>query len=157
MRKTAIATSVILVGAIAVFVSDMAKSGYFEFTSIRDIQKIIPNTVSSQFAKVLDGSDKDCLTKPSQTKPVTLAQIKTLRQLTDKDQAANLLGNTYCQTATGFKYLTEAGKELNLKFDNILDYDFSTPASQSLTNRDRTTDRPMLTRPPEKGMARQKE
>lgn len=157
MRKTAIATTLILVSAIAVFVSDMTKSGYLEFTTVQDIQKLIPNTVPPQFAKVLEGNNKDCLTKPSQTKPVTLTQIRTLRQLTDREQVSNLLGNAYCQTATGFKYLTETRKELTIKFDNILDHDFSTSSTNSLTNRNRAVDRPLLSRPPEKGVVREKE
>ena len=155
MRKSAIATSSILLGAIALFASDMAKSGYWEFTSVQDIQKIIPNTVPPQFAKVLEGNDKDCLTKPNQTKPVTIAQIRTWRQLTDKEQVSNLLGNAYCQTSTGFKYFTEAGKELTVKFDNVLDYDFSKSPTNSLTN-DRTTDLPLLSRPSKEGVASQR-
>ena len=151
MRKSAIATSLLLVGAIALFASDMTKSGYWEFTSVQDIQKIIPNTVPPQFAKVLEGNDKDCLTKPNQTKPVSIAQIMTLRQLTDKEQTNNLLGNAYCQTATGFKYFTEAGKELTIKFDKVLDYDFSTSPTNTLTN-DRATDRPLLSRPSKEGV-----
>lgn len=157
MRKTAIATTLILVGAIAVFVADMTKQGYFELTSIQDIQRLIPNTVPPQFAKVLEGNDKGCLIKNSQTKPITLHQIKTLRQLTSKEQADNLLGNAYCQTAIGFKYLTEAGKELTVKFDKVLDYDFSENPTNTLTNRDRAADRTLLSRPSEKGVARQKE
>ena len=155
MRKSAIATSLLLTGAIALFASDMTKSGYWEFTSVQDIQKLIPNTVPPQFAKVLEGNDKDCLTKPNQTKPVSIAQIRTLRQLTDKEQTNNLLGNAYCQTATGFKYFTEAGKELTIKFDKVLDYDFSTSSTNTLTN-DRTADRPLLSRPSKEGMASQK-
>ena len=157
MRKTAIATTLILVGAIAVFAADMTKQGYFEFTTVQDIQKLLPNTVPPQFAKVLEGNDKDCLTKPSQTKTVTLSQIKTLRQLTDKNQAINLLGNAYCQTATGFKYFTEAGKELTVEFDKVLDYDFSKKSTNTLTNGDRAANRTLLSRPSEKGVARQKE
>lgn len=156
MRKTAIATTLILVGAIAVFVADMTKQGHWEFTGLKDIQKAMPNTVSAKFAQVLSGDAKDCLTKPAQTKPVTLDQIKTLRQITDKEQSDRLLGNAYCQTATGFKYLTETGRELTVKFDKVLDYDFS-PSSATLTNRDRATDRTLLIRPSKEGMAREKE
>ena len=155
MRKTAIVTSSILLVAIALFASDMTKSGYWEFTSVQDIQKIIPNTVPPQFAKVLEGNREGCLTIPKQTKPVTIAQIRTLRQLTDKEQVSNLLGNAYCQTSTGFKYFTEAGKELTVKFDNVLDYDFSTSPTNSLTN-DRTADRPLLSRPSKEGVASQR-
>jgi len=157
MRKTAIATSLILTVAIAVFVADMVKQSYWEFASIKDVQKLIPNTVPPQFAKVLDGNDKDCLTKPNQTKPVSLQQIKTLRQLTSKDEADKVLGNAYCQTATGFKYVTDFGKELTVKFNKVLDYGFSNTSKNTLTNRDRAADRTLLTRPPEKGMVSEKE
>ena len=156
MRKSAIATSLLLTGAIALFVSDMTKSGYLEFTSIPDIQKLIPNTVPPQFAKVLEGNSQGCLTKPSQTKPVTLTQIKTLRQLANKKQAADLLGNAYCQTAEGFKYLTESRKELTIKFSSVLDYDFSTSSTNSLSN-DRAADRTLLGRPSTQRVAREKE
>ena len=137
MRKTAIATSLILVGAIAVFVADMTKQGYFEFTSTQDIQKQIPKFTPPQFAKVLEGNDKGCLTKSTQTKPVTIAQIRTLRQLTDPNAIATLLGNPYCETDKGFKWMLESGKTLNLKLNETLDYDFSTDTAQSLTNKER--------------------
>ena len=156
MRKSAIATSLILTGAIALFVSDMTKSGYWEFTSVSDTQKIIPNTVPPQFAKVLEGNSKDCLTKPTQTKPVSLGQIKTLRQLTDKEQASNLLGNAYCQTAEGLKYITATGKELTIKFSSsFLDYDFSTSSANSLSN-DRAADPSLLARPSKERVASEK-
>ncbi len=148
MRKKAIATTLIMSAAIAFFVADMAKEGHFNFVSTKDIQKILPNTVPPQFAEILKGNTKDCLTVPNQTKPVTILQIRTLRQLTDKEQATALLGNAYCQTATGFKYLTESGSELIIKFDKVLDHDFGA---------ERTTNKLMLSRPPEKGMVRQKE
>ena len=134
MRKTAIATSLILVGAIAVFVADMTKQGYFEFTSTQDIQKQIPKFTPPQFAKVLEGNDKGCLTKSTQTKPVTIAQIRTLRQLTDPNAIATLLGNPYCETDKGFKWMLESGKTLNLKLNETLYYDFITDTAQSLTS-----------------------
>jgi hypothetical protein len=138
MRKTAIASWLLLPVAITVFVSDTTKSGYFEFTTLQDIQKLIPNTVPPQFAEILKGNDKDCLTIPNQTKPLSTTQIKTLRHLADKDKVANLLGNAYCQTATGFKYLMESRKEIQVTFDGVLDYDFSKDSQQSLINKGRT-------------------
>ncbi len=138
LSKTAIFSWLFMFGAIAVFVSDMTKSGYFEFTTFQDIQKLIPNTVPPQFAEILKGNDKDCLTIPNQRKPLSITQIRTLRQLTDKDKAANLLGNAYCQTATGFKYLMESGKEIQVNFDGVLDYDFSKDSQQLLINKGRT-------------------
>jgi hypothetical protein len=139
MRKSAIATSLILTVSIAVFIADMTQQGYMVFTSVSDIKKTFPNINPPHFAKVLDGDDKGCLTKPSQTKPVTVAQIRTLRQLTDPDAIATLLGNPLCQTEKGAKWITESGKILNLKLGETLDYDFSTGTSQSLTNQERTS------------------
>jgi len=157
MRKRAIITSLILLGSIALFVSDMLKSGYMEFVSFDDIKRLIPNTAPPQFAQVLEGNTSDCLTKPTnQTKPVSIAQIRTLRQLTDKEQIDTVLGNFFCQTTSGFKYLLESKKELIIKSGEILDYDFSTSNTRSLTN-DRTANRTLLRRSSEKGVASEKE
>ena len=137
MRKSAIATSLILAASIAVFIADMTQKDYLVFTSVSDIKKTLPKFTPPQFAKVLEGNDKDCLTKSAQTKPVTVAQIRTLRQLTDANEIATLLGNPYCETDKGFKWILESGKTLNLKLNETLDYDFSTDTAQSLTNKER--------------------
>jgi hypothetical protein len=139
MRKSAIATTLILSLSVVAIIADLSKQGYMSLADTNDIRNALPNITPPQFAKILKGNDKGCLTKPSQTKPVTLNQIRTLRQLTDPDAIAALLGNSYCQTATGFKWITESGKELNLKFNKTLDYDFSQSAPQSLTNKKRTS------------------
>lgn len=137
MRKSAIATSLILAVSIVVFIADMTQQGYMVFTSVSDIKKTLPKFTPPQFAKALEGNDKDCLTKPAQTKPVTVAQIRTLRRLTDANAIATLLGNPYCETNKGFKWILESGKTLNLKLNETLDYDFSTDTTQSLTNKER--------------------
>lgn len=139
MRKSAIATTLILSLSVVAIIADLSKQGYMTLADTSDIRNALPNITPPQFAEILKGNDKGCLTKPSQTKPVTLNQIRTLRQLTDPDAIAALLGNSYCQTATGFKWVTESGKELNLKFNKTLDYDFSQSAPQSLTNKKRTS------------------
>ena len=126
MRKSAIATSLILAASIAVFIADMTQKDYLVFTSVSDIKKTLPKFTPPQFAKVLEGNDKDCLTKSAQTKPVTVA-----------NEIATLLGNPYCETDKGFKWILESGKTLNLKLNETLDYDFSTDTAQSLTNKER--------------------
>ena len=72
MRKSAIATLLILTVSIVGFIADMTQQGYMVFTSVSDIKKTLPDFTPPQFVKVLEGNDKGCLTKPSQTKPVTL-------------------------------------------------------------------------------------
>ena len=137
MRKSAIFSRLALIAMIAVFIADMTQQGYMVFTSVSDIKKMLPKFTPPQFAKVLEGNDKGCLTKSTQTKPVTIAQIRTLRQLTDPNAIATLLGNPYCETDKGFKWMLESGKTLNLKLNETLDYDFSTDTAQSLTNKER--------------------
>ena len=139
MRKSAIATTLILSLSVVAFIADLSKQGYMTLADATDVRNALPNITPPQFAEILKGNDKGCLTKLSQTKPVTLNQIRTLRQLTDPDAIAALLGNAYCQTATGFKWVTESGKELNLKYNKTLDYDFSQSAPQSLTNTKKRT------------------
>jgi len=134
MRKSALITTGILALSFVVSIADITKQGYMDFTSATDIRTALPNLTSPQFAKVIEGNDKGCLAKKSQTKPITFSQIKTLRQLTDPKEIAVLLGNAYCETETGFRWVTESGKELNLKLNKTLDYDFSQTAPQSLTN-----------------------
>lgn len=125
------ATTAILFLAVVAFVASMAKEGYWQFATITDLQNLIPS--NPVLAKVLEGNSQGCLTKPSQTKPVTLTQVRTLRQLTSPDQANTLLGNAYCETSTGLRYLTESGKEINIKFNQFLAHDFSN--NNTLTNK----------------------
>jgi hypothetical protein len=138
MRKSAIATSAILTLSFVALLADVTQQGYMRFTSVSDIKKTLPNITPPQFAKVLEGNDKGCLTKTSQTKAVTVTQLRTLRQLTDPDAIVALLGNPLCQTEKGATWITESGKRLNLNFNKVLDYDFSTDTPQSLTNKERT-------------------
>lgn len=158
MRKWTIASYTFLILSIGAIALDSLKSGYMEFAAVDDFKRLIPNTVPPQFAKLLEGNTDDCLTKPSQTKPVTLTQIRTLRQLTDKKQAETLLGNAFCETSKGFKYFTEAGKELTVSFDKVLDYDFSTDTkSNTLTNRNRAADPTLHGRLQTSALAKQRE
>jgi hypothetical protein len=137
MRKSAIATTCILTASVVAFILDMTQQGYMVFTSAADIKKTLPTFNSQQFAQLLTGNDQGCLIKGAQTQKVTRRQINTLRKLTDLEQAKNLLGNAYCQTATGLVYLTESGKRLTVRIDKALDYDFDSE-SKSLANKERT-------------------
>lgn len=158
MRKMAIASYTLLILSIGAIALDSLKSGHMEFATVDDFKKLIPNTVPPQFAKLLEGNTDDCLTKPSQTKPVTLPQIRTLRQLTDKKQAETLLGNAFCETSKGFKYFTEAGKELTVSFDKAMDYDFSkNQDTNTLTNRNRAEPIPLHGRLQTPALDKQKE
>jgi len=152
MRKSAIATTCILTASVVAFILDMTQQGYMVFTSAADIKKTLPTFNRQQFAQLLTGNDQGCLIKGAQTQKVTRRQINTLRKLTDLEQAKKLLGNAYCQTATGLVYLTESGKRLTVKVDKALDYDFDSE-SKSLTNQKRSpkeanglTNRPLPTR-----------
>lgn len=138
MRRSAIATSAILTLSFVALLADVTQQGYMKFTNADDIKKTLPNLTPPQFAKVLEGNNEGCLTKGAQTKKVTTAQIRTLRQLTDPEAIAALLGNPLCQTEKGATWITESGKRLNLNLNNVLDYDFSTDTPQSLTNKKRT-------------------
>jgi hypothetical protein len=137
MRKSAIATTCILTASVVAFILDMTQQGYLTFASTADIKKALPTFNSQQFAQLLTSNDQGCLVKGAQTQKVTRSQINTLRKLTDLEQAKNLLGNAYCQTATGLVYLTESGKRLTVRIDKVLDYDFDSE-SKSLTNKERS-------------------
>jgi hypothetical protein len=136
MRKSAIATTCILTASVVAFILDMTQQGYMTFTSAADIKKALPTFNSQQFAQLLTGNDKGCLIKGTQTQKVTRSQINTLRKLTDLEQAKNLLGNAYCQSASGLVYLSELGR-LTVKVDKVLDYEFDS-VPKSLANKERT-------------------
>jgi hypothetical protein len=137
MRKSAFLTTGGFILSVVIFLGDMTKQGYWAFTDANDIKKALPTFNSQQFAQLLTGNDQGCLIKGAQTQKVTRSQINTLRKLTDLEQAKNLLGNAYCQTATGLVYLTESGKRLTVRIDKALDYDFDSE-SKSLTNKERS-------------------
>ena len=152
MRKSAFLTTGGFILSVVIFLGDMTKQGYWAFTDANDIKKALPTFNSQQFAQLLTGNDQGCLIKGAQTQKVTRSQINTLRKLTDLEQAKNLLGNAYCQTATGLVYLTESGKRLTVRIDKALDYDFDSE-SKSLTNQNRSpketdgsADRPVRSR-----------
>tara|TARA_R110000868_G_scaffold48030_2_gene156682 strand:+ start:1696 stop:2199 length:504 start_codon:yes stop_codon:yes gene_type:complete len=134
MRKSAIATTAILALAVVAFLLDMTKQGYWAFTDVNDIKKALPNFVTPEFAKTVEANIKGCLTQGTQTKKITNQQIRTLRQLTNPDEIAALLGNAYCETDKGGTWVTESGRNLTLKFDKTLDYEFSSD-TQSLTQK----------------------
>jgi hypothetical protein len=135
MRKSTIVTTGILIFAFVTIVADITKQGYMVFTSVSDIKKTLPKFTPSQFASLLEGDSKGCLINGSQTIPITSKQTRTLRKLTDPKEIATLLGNPYCETDKGFRWILESGKTLNLKLNQTLDHDFSTDTPQSLTNK----------------------
>jgi hypothetical protein len=137
MRKTAIATTAILTLSFVAFFADMTKQGYMVFTDANDIKKTLPNFVTPEFAKTVEANIKGCLTQGSQTQKITNQQIRKLKQLTDPNQIAALLGNAYCETDKGFTWVMESGKTLTLNYGKTLDYEFST--QPSLTNKERTS------------------
>jgi hypothetical protein len=118
-------------------IADLSKQGYMVFTDAADIKKTLPNFVTPEFAKTVEANIKGCLTQGSQTQKITNQQIRRLKQLTNPDDIAALLGNAYCQTSKGFIWITESGRILNLNFDKTVEYEFST--QPSLTNKERTS------------------
>jgi hypothetical protein len=137
MRKSAIATTLILSLSVVAIIADLSKQGYMVFTDAADIKKTLPNFVTPEFAKTVEANIKGCLTQGSQTQKITNQQIRKLKQLTNPDDIAALLGNAYCQTSKGFIWITESGRILNLNFDKTVEYEFST--QPSLTNKERTS------------------
>lgn len=116
------------------FFSNMIEKDYLSFF---DPRELIPR--ESTLAKVLEGDTTGCITKPNQTKPVTLDQIKSLKEAKTPREKLNILGNGFCETSLQtIKYITTTGRELHIKLDKSLDYDFSqsqSPKPQGLHNR----------------------
>lgn len=133
MRKSAILTTGGLVLSVVIFLADITKQGYWAFTDTNDIKKVLPSFVTPEFAKTVEANIKGCLTQGSQTQKITNQQIRKLKQLTDPNEIAALLGNAYCETDKGFTWVMESGKTLTLNYDKTLDYEFST--SQSLVKK----------------------
>ena len=67
MRKSAIATTLILSMSVVAFIADMTKQGYMVFTEATDIKKVLPSFVTPEFAKTVEANIKGCLTQGSQT------------------------------------------------------------------------------------------
>lgn len=140
MRKSAILTTGGLVLSVVIFLADMTKQGYWAFTDTNDIKKVLPSFVTPEFAKTVEANIKGCLTQGSQTQKITNQQIRKLKQLTDPNQIAALLGNAYCETDKGFTWVMESGKTLTLNYDKTLNYEFSTPQSLVKERTSQTTD-----------------
>ena len=130
-----------LLTALVAFLLNMPEEGYLKFVDVRPIAE-------TQLAKVLEGDTNDCLTTPSQTKPVPMSQALKLEGKTAK-QVLNELGNSFCEGKNGtLKYLTTSGKWLYVQIDKSLDepirYGFNappeavTPASSAKTRGDST-------------------
>jgi len=110
--------------ATSFFISNMVEKDYGAFHNpLNSIPK------DSQFAKIIDGNTEGCLTKPSQTKPVDLSQIRALKTAKTAREAINILGNAFCETTDKtLRYFTANGKKIDISLVNdFLDYDFSSP------------------------------
>lgn len=139
MRRSAILTTGGLVLSVVIFLADITKQGYWAFTDTNDIKKVLPSFVTPEFAKTVEANIKGCLTQGSQTQKITNQQIRKLKQLTDPNEIAALLGNAYCETDKGFTWVMESGKTLTLNYDKTLDYEFSTPQSLVKERPSKTT------------------
>ena len=161
MRKSAILTTGALVLSVVIFLADMTKQGYMAFTDTNDIKKVLPSFVTPEFAKTVEANIKGCLTQGSQTQKITNQQIRKLKQLTDPNEIAALLGNAYCETDKGFTWVMESGKTLTLNYDKTLDYEFSTPQSLVKERTSKTTngsvDKPLLERVATPSLIRERE
>lgn len=161
MRKSAILTTGALVLSVVIFLADMTKQGYMAFTDTNDIKKVLPSFVTSEFAKTVEANIKGCLTQGSQTKKISNQQIRKLKQLTNPDEIAALLGNAYCETDKGFTWVMESGKTLTLNYDKTLDYEFSTPQSLVKERTSQTTngsvDKPLRERVSTPSLIRERE
>lgn len=161
MRKSALFTTGGLVLSVVIFLADMTKQGYWAFTDTNDIKKVLPSFVTPEFAKTVKGNIKGCLTQGSQTQKITNQQIRKLKQLTDPNQIAALLGNAYCETDKGFTWVMESGKTLTLNYDKTLNYEFSTPQSLVKERTSKTTngsvDKPLRERVSAPSLIRERE
>jgi hypothetical protein len=161
MRKSVILTTGGLVLSVVIFLGDMTKQGYMTFTDANDIKKVLPSFVAPEFAKTVEANIKGCLTQGSQTQKITNQQIRKLKQLTDPNEIAALLGNAYCETQKGYTWATESGRNLTLKFDKTLDYEFSTPQSlvkeRTSQKTDGSVDKPLRKRVSAPSLIRERE
>lgn len=161
MRKSAILTTGGLVLSVVIFLADITKQGYWAFTDTNDIKKVLPSFVTPEFAKTVEANIKGCLTQGSQTQKITNQQIRKLKQLTDPNEIAALLGNAYCETDKGFTWVMESGKTLTLNYDKTLDYEFSTPQSLVKERPSKTTngsvDKPLRERVSAPSLIRERE
>ena len=147
--------------SVVIFLADITKQGYWAFTDTNDIKKVLPSFVTPEFAKTVEANIKGCLTQGSQTQKITNQQIRKLKQLTDPNEIAALLGNAYCETQKGYTWATESGHNLTLNFDKTLDYEFSTPQSLVKERTSKTTngsvDKPLRKRVSAPSLIRERE
>jgi hypothetical protein len=107
--------------ATSFFISNMVEKDYGAF---HNPLNFLPK--DSQFAKIIEGNTEGCLTKPSQTKPVDLSQIRALKTAKTLREAAVIAGNSFCETTDKtLRYFTTNGKKIDISLDKILDYDLS--------------------------------
>jgi hypothetical protein len=107
--------------ATSFFISNMVEKDYLAF---HNPLNFIPK--DSQFAKIIDGNTEGCLTKPAQTKPLDLEQIRALKTAKTLREVTVIAGNSFCETThKTLRYFTANGKKLDISLDKVLDYDFS--------------------------------
>jgi hypothetical protein len=110
--------------ATSFFISNMVEKDYLAF---HNPLNFIPK--DSQFAKIIDGNTEGCLTKPSQTKPLDLEQIRALKTAKTLREATVIAGNYFCETTDKtLRYFTSNGKKIDISLDKVLDYEFSSAA-----------------------------
>lgn len=154
MKKRDMAINVSLILALIAFFLNLPEEGYLKFVDLRPIAE-------TEIAKVLSGDTQDCLTSPSQTKPVSMEQALNLEGKTTR-QVLNELGNSFCEgkkgTSSYLKYLTDTGKTLYIQLDKSLDepirYGFdipeaTSPAATTQTGRSATDRSVQLPRKPQ--------
>jgi hypothetical protein len=135
MKKRDIAINAGLLTALIAFFLNVPEEGYLKFVDLRPIAE-------TQLAKVLDGDTQDCLTNPSQTKPVPMSQALNLEGKTGR-QAISELGNAFCEGKNStLKYLTTSGKWLYVQIDKTLDepiqYGFNPPEAARIATTTET-------------------
>ena len=131
MKKLDIAINALLLGALIAISLNLPEEGYLAFVDLRPIAE-------TQLAKVLDGNADDCLTTPSQTKPVPMSQALKLEGKTTR-QVLKEFPNYFCEgkkgTVSYIKFLTDSSKQLYVQIDKSLDepirYGFSPPEAAS--------------------------
>lgn len=127
--KRKIALVAVPLVATSALILNLVEKDYLTFFNPLEL---IPK--DSQVAKVIDGDTTDCISKPNQTKPVDVNQIKNLKTIKTTRDAITVLGNSFCETSVGtLRYITTTGKNLDLSLDKVLDYDFSKTTTTAKT------------------------
>lgn len=147
MKKLDIAINAGLGVALIAISLNLPEEGYLTFVDLRPIAE-------TQLAKVLDGNTDDCLTTPSQTRPVPMSEALKLEGKTTR-QVLKEFPNYFCEgkkgTVTYLKFLTDSTKQLYVQLDQGLDepirYGFKlpeeTPSTPTTETRRAAASRPV--------------